>query len=210
MAGALLHRGQHIPSASSRVYNSWSPTRVQCTLHPLKCRTSVQHTAWLHARQVACRCGQACVPMSNNCQEAEFLRDKTRRLACRVQHSDVLCRKSRGLAVKVRAGWNDFEWSKAKIVEHEKAGEGVSPARSFLHAQRSTASWRVTHPAKSPACAAGENYRGHGRPGKGLQKGRAVHPDQSGGQQASVLCACIGPCPGQACRDHCKEPGRHC
>jgi hypothetical protein len=32
----------------------------------------------------------------------------------------------------VRAGWNDFEWSKAKIVEHEKAAEGVSPHLALL------------------------------------------------------------------------------
>ena len=37
----------------------------------------------------------------------------------------------------MRSGWNDFEWSKAKIVEHEKAAEGVSyfetsPSRVFV------------------------------------------------------------------------------
>lgn len=41
--------------------------------------------------------------------------------------SGILCRRDRSLAFTVRAGWNDFEWSKAKIVEHEKAAEGVSP-----------------------------------------------------------------------------------
>ena len=32
----------------------------------------------------------------------------------------------------MRSGWNDFEWSKAKIVEHEKAAEGVSHFEVFL------------------------------------------------------------------------------
>ena len=35
-------------------------------------------------------------------------------------------RRDRSLSLTVRSGWNDFEWSKAKIVKHEKAAEGVS------------------------------------------------------------------------------------
>ncbi len=54
-----------------------------------------------------------------------------------------MCRRSRGLAFTVRAGWNDFEWSKAKIVEHEKAAEGVSLGSANLEAQASSACFMV-------------------------------------------------------------------
>lgn len=54
-------------------------------------------------------------------------------------HSVSLCRRSRGVAFTVRAGWNDFEWSKAKIVQHEKAAEGVSLGCAVLVAHRTNA-----------------------------------------------------------------------